>query len=206
MNELSLNSCKYFYINLFQLFNHKFGLFSALIKWSSQVQSVKAPDSRKLPEFLPLRVNNVEHIRDKIGMNLKYMTWFLTSLMYPMDVLCSLIRSNCLSLTGLSFLFMALPCSLWLCVYYSSRRLTRPTLWPPCRGGGWGCPWCRRRPCHHESPPRLVQLEPGRRRHGAVQNTVGTFSNIVLHCMPCSGRRFYLRMRNCKRKNQVCTA
>ena len=39
-----------------------------------------------------------------------------------MDVLCSLIRSNCRSLTGLSFLFMALPCS--LCVYYSSRRLT----------------------------------------------------------------------------------
>ena len=84
-------------------------------------------------------------------------------------------------------------------------------IWPPCRGGGWGCPWCRRRPCHHESSPRLVQLEPGRQRHGAVQNTVGKDINIftfcyLAFCMPCSGRRFYLRMRNCKRKNQVCTA
>ena len=33
----------------------------------------------KLPEYLPLRVNNVEHIWDEIGMNMdpKYMKWFL---------------------------------------------------------------------------------------------------------------------------------
>ena len=112
------------------------------------------------------------------------MTYFLASLMYPMDVLCSLIRSNCRSLTGLSFLYMALPCS--LCVYYSSLLLSRPTLRTPyCSGGGWGCPWGLRRPCHHESSPRLVQLEPGRQRHGAVQNTVGIWQQhcSALHAM-----------------------